>query len=262
VGLDEAEANLPEVPRVLIAVQLAPSALGQPRVDLIAADGGNGAVDAAFADPPTTAEHMFDAPSYLAREAATPLDDPTLPDGVAGSIDEGPMSPIDLYLLLADRIDPLVALDAADGWGNGRYVSYERDGRTCVRMVFDGDSDQDDQQIRDGLTSWAGAMVAEAGATTSDLGGGHTLVETCDPGTEVTATNNRALDMLSIPAVRAQIAGGSASGGSDVEAAWSEGDCFVHQLTAEQLIEANGSADPPSEVMDAINEAFSTCGTA
>src|SRR5690606_6328002 len=47
-SVEEAEVALGDVPPALQAVGAAPYALGQPLVDLIAADGGNRAVDRAF----------------------------------------------------------------------------------------------------------------------------------------------------------------------------------------------------------------------
>ncbi|MGH9213315.1 MAG: hypothetical protein ACRD2C_21990 [Acidimicrobiales bacterium] len=257
--LSAAEQDLAAVPAALVAFQTAPYALGQPLVEIIAADGGNGAVNNAFEDPPSTAEHMFDPRSYLGRNTPTSLDDPDLPAGVARSTDDGPMTAVELYLLLADRVDPLQALDAADGWGNARFVSYDHDGRSCVRMTVDGDTDLDDQQLRQAFDSWAGTMVAEAGATVADLGGGHTMVETCDPGAGVEATNNQALDMLTLPAVRAQIASARSTTGSSVADGWAIGDCFVRELTPDQLIAANES-DAAPELQEAITAALTACG--
>ena len=38
--------------------------------------------------------------------------------------------------MLAQRIDPHVALRAADAWAGDAMVSFERQGRQCVRAAF------------------------------------------------------------------------------------------------------------------------------
>jgi len=264
----EAGRDVAEVPAALVASGLAPYALGRPLVELIAVYGGNPAVDATFADPPTTAEHMFDPQTYLDRQEPTSLRAPIVP-GQAEEQDSGELGAIDLYMILAKRIDPLVALDATDGWGNGRFVSYERGGRTCVDMTLEGDSDPDDQQLREALRSWVAAAPREAGAWVSasvtDLGGdpGETLVRSCDPGIDVDATNRRVLDVLTIPAYRSLVAVLAADDGATVDDAWAAGDCFIRHLTLDQLMAGDAFSafsDLPPDLQRAVNDAFETCG--
>ena len=262
--LNDSQRDLAEVPAALVASQIAPYAFGEPLVELIAAEGGNAAVDAAFADPPTTAEHMFDPRTYLDRQEPTLLDAPGLPGGVQEQTDSGELGVVDVYLVLADRIDPFAALDAADGWGNGAWISYERDGRTCVDITVEGDTDADDQQLRDAFGSWVTAMPPEAGASVSvaDESGdlGETLIRSCDPGPDVDATNGRALDVIVIPAARSQIAEMAASPGTAVDDAWASGDCFVRHLTLEQLVAGGRSSDSSSANDGAVADAFAACG--
>lgn len=257
--LAAAEDNLADVPAALQAFQIAPYILGQPLVELLAAEGGNAAVDDAFADPPSTAEHMLAPLSYLADDGPTSLDTPDLPEGVEDERDDGELGAVDLFLVLAERIDPLVALDAADGWGNARFVSYEANERTCVRIAVDGDTATDDQELRAALDAWVAATPPEAGASVADLGDGRSLVESCDPGTEVDMSNDRAVDVLNLPATRAQLALVATNEGLDLDTGWEAGNCFVRQLTLEQLVEANTSTEISPELDQAITDAFATC---
>jgi hypothetical protein len=251
-----AEEDLGDVPAALQAFQAAPYILGQPLVEIIA-DDGNDAVDDAFRDPPSTTEHMWDPRTYLDGDEPTDLDRPNPPDGVRkkDEIDHGVMGAVDLFVILGDRIDPFQALDATDGWGNARYVSYETDGRTCVRMALDGDSDTDDQELRSALDAWVAAAPAESNAAVTDLGDGHSQLESCDPGVDVDAANDRALDLMTLPATRIQIASDGVYNGASLDDAWAVGDCFVRKFTIDEL-----TAEVTDELQAKADDAFESCG--
>ena len=53
----------------------------------------------------------------------------------------GPSAPPSWYLVLAERIDPKVAFEAALGWNGDAFAAYEEDGDVCVQAVFAGDTD-------------------------------------------------------------------------------------------------------------------------
>jgi hypothetical protein len=259
--LDEAEADLGGVPAALLAFQAAPYALGQPLVDLVAADGGNQAVDAMFDDLPSTEEHMLDPLTYIDRDEPSDLDVPELPDASGDIVDQGTMGAVELYVVLGERIDPLVALDAADGWGNATFLSYEQDGRTCVRLLADGETAQDDQQLRSALGTWADAAPDGGGATAQSQADGSTLVESCDPGADAAAGNDRALDVLAVAAARSQVSALAVASGLDARTGWEQGNCFVHRLTFDQLVTVNDlSGPPPADLQAVIDDAFATCG--
>jgi hypothetical protein len=261
--LDQADAELGDVPAALRAFQATPYALGQPLVDLVNADGGNSAVDDMFDDLPSTEEHMLDPLTYVGqRDEPGDLTSPELPAGVADGdvIDEGSMGAVELYIVLAERIDPLVALDAADGWGNAMFVSYEQSDRTCLRLLADGDTDGDDQQLRGAFTSWVQAAPAASNAVITDGGSGRTQIESCDPGTAGDPGNERSLDALTVPAVRSQMAFYAVDGGADLATAWQEGNCFVHQLTFDQMVTINSATDDLApDLQSVIDDAIETC---
>jgi hypothetical protein len=260
--LDQADTDLGGVPAALRAFQATPYVLGQPLVDLVAADGGNAAVDAMFDDHPRTEEHLLDPPTYVARDGASDL---PLPEPPAGSdadvVDRGTMGAVELYVVLAERIDPLVALDAADGWGNATFVSYTTDDRTCVRVLADGDTPEDDQQLRSALTAWVDAAPAEANAAVGAVGSEQTQIDSCDPGTGGAAGNDRGLDALTVPAVRSQMTYFAADGGAPLDAAWQSGDCFVHHLTFDQMVQINETTEPtlPANLQTLVDDAFAAC---
>ena len=50
------------------------------------------------------------------------------------------MGAYSLYVMLASRIDPKVALAASEGWGGDRARAYRDRGNECVRFDVVGDS--------------------------------------------------------------------------------------------------------------------------
>src|SRR5205814_1024739 len=81
--------------------------------------------------------------ALLDHDDAKSVIKPSVPNGAGDSIDDGDVGVTTWYLMLADRIDPLQALDAVDGWGGDAYVAFNSDGHTCMRMNFIGDTPTD-----------------------------------------------------------------------------------------------------------------------
>ena len=191
-----------DVPEFVSATFSAPYALGQPFAVLLFNLGGNLRVDEAFADPPSTEEHLFDPASYLEREGADEVavrfgGTATLEDPLE---DQGPFGATSWYLMLAERLDPKVAFDATLGWNGDDFAAVERDGRTCVRVVFVGDTERDEDEMAAALSSWAAAMP---GGEADDVEqGGHPGLESCDPGESVDLElTGRTARSLALPSV-------------------------------------------------------------
>jgi hypothetical protein len=251
-----AQEQLGAIPGVLVAMEGAPYTLGPSLVELIAADGGNPAVDDAFHHPPTTTEHMFDPRSYFSRESAHDVAAPAVPGG-GEQIGEGDsLGAMPLFLLLSERIDPLVALSAADGWGGDAYVVYDRGGTTCMDLAVEGDSARDGEELLGALQAWASAGPTGAAHVRSD--GDLALVSTCQPGAG-TQPSRRGLDALTLPAVRAQVMLAAGRPAGDIDEAFGAADCFVRAVPLDQLVEANESAEPPADVRAAIDRALDDC---
>ena len=75
-------------------------------------------------------------------------------------LDDGALGVVTWYLLLASRIDPNQALEAADGWGGDAYAYFERDGAVCVEARFEGDTETDVDQMEQALEAWHATMPA------------------------------------------------------------------------------------------------------
>jgi hypothetical protein len=248
-GVDTATAGLADVPIALQAVQGAPYALGLPFVELLDAHGKQAEVDQAFRKPPATDEQVMDPPTYLRHEPALKVDEPALPDGVTKDnvVDSGDFGATSWLFVLAERIDPLVALTAVDGWGGDAYVAYEQNGKTCVRIAWQGDTDRDHQEMQDALNQWVAAMPPGAASVTPQ--GAVLLVQACDPGPDVSITlNNRAVDVLQIPSARSQFMVEAVRKlGFTVDKAFAFGDCVVRSFTFDQF-----KAGDPSTVQPAV----------
>jgi hypothetical protein len=257
---DRAEDELNEVPNALLAFRDVPYSLGQPLVDLVAADGSNSAVDAMIDDLPATEEHLLNPLTYLDSQGPGDLDLPSEPVGAAETRGVGTMGAVELYLVLGQRIDPLVALEAADGWSNATFRSYDEGGRSCVDLVVDGDTPGDDQQLASAFAVWAAAAEPATGTRATPRGDGTTQVHACDPGPDGPAVDARARDLLQLAGARSRIAASTAAAGRHPEAAWAAGDCFVHEVTLDQIITANELGEPyPAELQAVIDHALSTC---
>jgi hypothetical protein len=252
----EAQEQLDAVPGVLVAMEGAPYALGPSLVELIAAEGGNDAVDAAFDDPPATTEHIVDPRSYLARDSAHEVTAPVVPTGGEQIGEQDSLGALPLFLLLSERIDPLVALTAADGWGGDAYVVYDRRGTTCVDLAVEGDSARDGEELFEAFEAWVSAGPADAARVRSD--GGLAVVTACDPrnGAE---PSGPALDALILPTVRAQAMLAATGAATDADEAFGAADCFVRAVPLRQLVQANESPEPPAAVVAAIERAIADC---
>jgi hypothetical protein len=260
LGLAPDDTSLDEVPVALQAIDYSPYAIGPPAVALLAARGGNAAVDDALRDPPTTDLELLDPRALDAHTGAVEVDEPALPEGVAESTDSGDFGALTWYLVMAERIDPAAALDAVDGWAGDAYVAYEDHGVTCMSIAFAGTDEAATATMRQALEQWATAMPGGVASVSSD--GDDLLVRSCDPGDAAT-TSDRSLDAIQLPAIRLEGAVEAVDqGGLDLDTAFEYGDCLAHTITFAQLQEASqAGADPPPDLVAAIQDAYTSCVT-
>jgi hypothetical protein len=255
----EAQEELYTVPGVLVAMEGAPYALGPSLVELIAADGGNDAVDEAFDDPPATTEHMVDPRSYFAGDSAHEVAAPVVPTGGEQIGEHDRLGALPLFLLLSERIDPLVALSAADGWGGDAYVVYDRRGTTCMDVAVQGDSARDGEELLGAFEAWVSA--GPPGAARVRPEGDVALVSACDPRNRV-EPSGLAVEALTVPTVRVQVMLAAGATAGDASEAFGVADCFVRAVPFRQLVKANESSEPPAAVMTAIERAVADCRVA
>jgi hypothetical protein len=253
--LDESEAAMSEVPAFINASFGAPYLLGQPLAVMLANRGGNDAVDDAFEHPPSTEEHLFDPASFLAKERSEDVDLEL--DDDLDVFDDGSFGSPSWYLMLAERIDPKVAFDAALGWGGDAYAAFERDDRTCVRAVFAGDTADDDAAMRAALRQWMEAMPGGEAATVEI--GGHPGLESCDPGAEVDmALTGRAEHALFVPSLWGYLEADAARR-LEAEGARCYAGRVLGRLTYAQITDPEGTAFQGDEFQRTLIQAFDAC---
>lgn len=258
--IDTATTGLSEVPAALQAFQAAPYLFGPSFMTLRDAIGGQERIDEALREPPTTEEQLVDPRVFEERLDALTIDTPFLREGVLEEaiIDEGDLGWVTWYVFLAERIDPIVALQAADGWGGDAYVAYKEAGATCMNIAWQGDTSADDQEMRDALQQWITAMPP--GPTVeeeNDL----LLLHTCDPG-EASGLEvaNRALDTIQLPAVRsALLVEVVQSLGDDLDEAFALSDCVTRAIPLEEIIAVNKGEKPAEELQGTVQRATIDC---
>ena len=160
-----ADKRLKRVPKVVVTMMTAPYILGEGLVQAVAADGGNTDVDELFRTHRQHETALLDPFEVLAGDTdATKVDVPKLEDGEK-KFDSGELGVLTWYLMLAERLPLLDALEAADGWGGDAYVAFERDGDSCARMTYVGDTrrDGDADVLRDATVGRRRTGVAGIG---------------------------------------------------------------------------------------------------
>jgi hypothetical protein len=176
----EAEAGLPAgVPEILPVLFSLPYELGPFFVASLHADGGDDAVDEAFREPPVTDEHILDPSTYIDGDEAVTVERVELESGEEKVGPRERFGAVTWYFVLAARIDPVVALEAAEGWGGDELVHFERAGTPCARLAYRGETKQDTREMASALDQWAATLPT--GVAQVERGRQLTLTA-CDPG--------------------------------------------------------------------------------
>ena len=158
----------------------APYVFGEALLRVAVDEGGERAVDNLFRSPPKTEEQQLDPWTLVEdHEGHLNVKAPSLPDGEK-SFDDGPFGSIGWLVVLSERIPAEQAITATDGWGGDAYVAFERDGVSCVRMTYAGDTPRDMAQMQGALSAWVNRRPGQASVRRD---GGMLAFESCDPGT-------------------------------------------------------------------------------
>lgn len=132
--------------------------------------------------PPTTEEQLLAPLAYLLADDAVDVEEPDLEPGER-RIASGKLGALHWLVMLAGRVDPMAALSAADGWAGDRWVAFDRDGRTCTRVAWIGDTERDRGEMSEALEQWVAAMPPADGRVT--LVGDTLALTSCDPGPDM-----------------------------------------------------------------------------
>jgi uncharacterized protein DUF6782 len=228
-----AKAGLKSVPPVIRALFESPYVLGEGLMSALLLDGGQARIDQAFQAPPADEEDLLDPFTFL--EGDQPIDVPTPALGAGETeVDKGDLGAITWYLLLAEQLDPRVALGAVDGWGGDSYVIARSKDRFCVRAAFQGDDASETDQMQRALSQWVDTMPRGTADVTRD--GEILTLSSCDPGTDVTPTKSESEQALLIPLMRTYLAIAYEQGGADRTVARCASRTVIDRLPADTLL--------------------------
>jgi len=237
------------VPPALIALFGAPYDFGTEFVDLLDHQGGNTEIDKAFEKPPKSDEQLFDPFTYLDHDDPRDVKAPPVPKGTK-HLDEESVGATLWYLILATRMDPKVALAAADGWGGDRYVEYQRKSTVCIVDQLKGDTAKDTDEMGKALAELPEKLVSVKRQ-------GDALIATfCDPGqNHELGIPNVATQVIGLPVLRSQISISALTQGATRKQSQCYGEALVNRLDVAQL---TGSSVTP-EVKQAVADARRLC---
>ena len=232
--LQDFEDSAEEIPDVLETLMASPYAFGEALLEVATQEGGDEAVDALFASPPTTEEHQLD-PWSLVEDDEEPLDVPE-PELEAGEekFDGDPFGALGWLVVLGERLEPQRAFTAADGWGGDAYVAFERNDVTCIRVNYEADSEDDLEEMRTALTDWIAA--GPRGAAEVRAEGSMLVFESCDPGPDAPAVaTGGSKDAVSLALTRTYLSATLVDTGFDSTQARCAADRLVRAFTLEEL---------------------------
>jgi hypothetical protein len=251
------ETDLEGVPDYLQASIGAPYALGESFLAVLIETEGEGVVEEIYDDPPSSMEQLYDPWSYLDDDEPVTVDTPELADGDELD-DDGTVNVVDWLFLLGARLDPVESLDAADGWGGGAYAAFTRDGQTCVRADYVGDSAHDTLEMRQALEAWIELMPA--GAASLDEHGEGLRLESCDPGDDAVEGNaTGATDALTLAVNRTYLTGVLIAEGAPDEYAQCYADGIVREFDAAALSDPTGAAFEDIEAQRTMARVAQAC---
>jgi hypothetical protein len=239
IRVSAAEAAIPpDVPAVLRIVNEAPYSFGHAFVDAIVTERGKEGVDAAFREPPTNDKQVLSPAAYLRGGDPAPVAAPRLTAGETRLGADDTFGALSLYLMLAVRIDPAVALPTIDAWGGDALVQFTRGGTVCVRARIAANDTVDVEKIAAALDEWVAMGPPD---TASVERGGDTVTFTaCDPGRPpADAKVAAAGDVL---AARESVLSGEMERGVPLEAAL----CIANRAGFEPEVRAFVLDEPPT----------------
>jgi hypothetical protein len=248
---DQAGEELSNVPDVLVASFGAPYEFGQPFLEGLEAVEGADYLAKAFADPPSTDEQIMEPEAYLAGEEAIEVDTPDTEGREV--IEQDTFGSLFWYLTLAERIDPLTALHAIDGWGGDTYAVYDRDGTICVASRLVGDDADATAALGDAVTEW-GATLPDV---TVDVSSDRVDVRACDPGPAADfGYVGRSSDVIAYPVIRLIVWSQGVTEGESQD--WSNcySNAFIDQIALDELTEP---PLPDDRLMDLHRGAAAEC---
>jgi hypothetical protein len=252
------ENDVADVPRVLQTLMGAPYAFGEAMLAVATTVDGDDEVDALFRTPPTTDEQLID-PWTLVGDRDEPLK--------VGAVhlsrgehqfDSGTFGELSWYLVLAERIPLIEALDASDGWGGDSYAGFRRNGSTCVRVRYRADTPNDLAEMESALDDW---VAGDPSAASAERLGTELLFESCDRGSTAD-TDSDASDRavgLALTRTYLSIAAFGGLGDGDEDVAQCVADGLVHHFSVSKLTNPDPSDDDVIAMQTSAHALYGQC---
>jgi hypothetical protein len=249
--------DLSEVPEVLTSFLRAPYQFGPLFVELLLEADGQEALDTAFESPPAADALILDPFRYLAGDDLVDVEVPKLARDEIES-EKGSFGAMSLFLMLAQRVPPHLALAATDRWAGDAYVNFQRAGRQCVRAAFAGRDAAETEVIAGVLDAWEDKMPERAAAV--ERHDGLVEVTSCDPGIKARSRGlNRLRVAVAVPLTRTQFALGALATGTTAAVARCAARQFVAALSPTQLEASFSFSEPDDAVVAAARAAATGC---
>lgn len=176
-----------DVPKILSLLFGAPYEFGPSTVRVLTATEGDTAINDALTGPTPSSALYVQAGDV---EPGVPVD-PPLPPGDGATV--GPpelFGPFEMYLVMAMRLSPVRALEAADAVDGGVATTFDRQGVTCYSVRVDAASDSAKTFLSSAVRAWS----AGRRGTSVDDTGGQVGFTACDPGRAAPAPSDARFD--------------------------------------------------------------------
>jgi hypothetical protein len=139
-------------------------------------------------------------------------------------------------------------------------VHFERDDRECIRAVFAGDTDRDEDEMGAAIDAWAAAMPG--GLAERVTVGGRPGLEACDPGPDADlGVRSISFDLLALPATWGYLAAEATAQGLDPD----ESRCFARELLADTTLDELVDPGKVEELQERFGaralSSYSRCGS-
>ena len=159
------------IPEVLGELAMFPYEDGLEFVSYLYDQGSWAAVDAAYANPPASTEHILHPERYLAGDQPRVVSIPVLGDtlGPGWRVPyEETMGEFLLRVYLANRLETGTSISAAAGWGGDQAVLYYNDasGETLLVVRWVWDTPDDQGEFQQAYVRYAEERFAGAGEPT------------------------------------------------------------------------------------------------
>jgi len=167
---EEEDDGGPTMPIIFELQRTEPYRLGSRMVWVLEATGEVSAVDAALRKPPVDDVAFLDPRALLDPQSIDKVPPPQIDPTERRRGISHALAPDLLYLMLAERMPPRAALQAAERWGGGRYQLVDAQGTPCVRASIVGRNGYPDAAvIANALTAWGeGRPGANPATVTGD----------------------------------------------------------------------------------------------